>query len=176
LQQKQKEEDDLLVINAHDLKHLVIIPTLDAMEPLWGPGINQKAAVNQLLGTVFQESMIGNVTHLKQIGGPALGIYQIEPATEEDIWENYLKFRTDKASFIRGLMQQHYTEYGTDLVVNLRYATAMARLKYWRRSFKWPKDPNDIPALAIIWDTHYNANPDHGWPSQFMFKFPKDTL
>ena len=77
------------MIDAHDLKHLVIIPTLDAMEPLWGPGINREAAVNLLLGTVFQESVIGNVTYLKQRGGgPALGIYQNEPAKEEDIWEN----------------------------------------------------------------------------------------
>jgi hypothetical protein len=157
------------MINPRDLKKLIIQPTLDAMEPLW-PGASREAAVNLLIGTVLQESVIGGQTHLKQIGGPALGIFQIEPDSAVDHWQNYLSFRPEKASFMRSLMEQHLTvdSYNQELISNLRYATAMARLKYWRRSFTWPEDPNDIEALGQIWDTHYNANPDHGFVSDFV--------
>ena len=82
------------MINHTDLRRLVIQPTLDAMVPLWGTGVNHEAAANLLVGTVFQESVIGNQTRLKQVGGgPALGIFQIEPDTHQDIWDNYLAFR-----------------------------------------------------------------------------------
>ncbi|MEE9541175.1 MAG: hypothetical protein V3V85_06750, partial [Candidatus Thorarchaeota archaeon] len=70
------------------------------MEELW-PGASREAAVNLLLGTVYQESTINGITHLKQVGGPALGIYQIEPDTEHDTWENYLELdRIKKYDFV----------------------------------------------------------------------------
>jgi len=157
------------MINPRELKELVIKPTLVDMERFW-PGASREAAVNLLVGTVLQESVIGGQTHLKQINGPALGIYQIEPDTAADIWSNFLGFRPDEASFVRGLMKQHIKDpdFDQELISNLRYATTMARLKYWRRSFKWPDDPNDIEALGTIWDTHYNANPDHGFVEDYV--------
>ena len=129
------------MIDAKDLKYYVIQPVLSAMEPLW-PGASNPAAVNLLLGTAFQESNVGGVTHLRQIGGgPGLGIYQIETATHDDIWETYLGTRPEKASFVRGLASQNMREdrpFHDDLISNLRYQTVIARIKYWRRKFNWP--------------------------------------
>jgi hypothetical protein len=40
-------------------------------------------AIQLLMGTAAQESHLG--TYLKQINGPALGVFQMEPNTEIDI-------------------------------------------------------------------------------------------
>jgi len=172
------------MIKAAHLREYVIRPTLDAMsrvkddkgKKVWST-INGQAAVNLLLGTIFQESVIGGETYLKQRGGgEGLGVYQIEEATHNDIWRRYLAFRPERASFVRGLARQHIStqeEFRDELIHNLAYATAIARIKYWRRRFTWPDDPNDIKALAEIWNTHYNANPDHGFPEDFIEAYPR---
>lgn len=49
------------------------------------------AAERLLLGTALTES---GLVHLRQSGGgPARGLYQIEPATHRDLWRHYLAFR-----------------------------------------------------------------------------------
>jgi hypothetical protein len=54
-------------------------------------GMHSESAVNLLLGTAAQESQFG--TYFRQIGGgPALGVFQMEPDTEIDIWDNYLRY------------------------------------------------------------------------------------
>ena len=164
------------MINPIDLKVLVIEPTLNEMVPIWGEGVAKPAAVNLILGTIFQESVIGNESRLKQVGGPALGILQIEPNTHKDIWDNYLAFKPDKASFVRSVARQHTDDLDQELIANIPYAVVIARIKYWRRSFEWPADPNDIQALGKIWDTQYNANPDHGFPEDFLRAFPPGVI
>ncbi|KAF0118141.1 MAG: hypothetical protein FD149_866 [Rhodospirillaceae bacterium] len=60
-------------------------------------GLHSPAAEALLLGTAIQESRLG--TYLRQTGGgPALGVYQMEPATHEDIWTNFLAYRPDLAA------------------------------------------------------------------------------
>lgn len=159
------------MISALDLRNLVIVPTLDEMAQYWS-GCNTPAAVNLLIGTVAQESTVGGITRLKQIKGPALGIYQIEPATHKDLWDNYLLTRPDKADYVRRCGSGNWR---MDLTANLKYQTVVARLKYWRARFNWP-DPTDIRALGAIWDKIYNANPDHGTVEQFVAAFPRDAL
>jgi|TARA_Y100000296_G_C5171504_1_gene257537 hypothetical protein len=169
------------MIDPKELRTLIIEPTLREMEGLW-KGIYSEQAVNLLIGIVFQESTIGGVTHLKQVKGPALGIYQIEPETHTDLWETYLAYRPDKASFMRGMIKQHSAEgeedFHQELIYNLKYATAVARLKVWRVSFKdkgvsWPKVPTNVWALGEIWDKCYNANPEKGTVIQFVNHYPK---
>ena len=46
--------------------------------------------VNLLVGTACVESNCGE--YIKQINGPACGIFQIEPNTAKDIQENYIKY------------------------------------------------------------------------------------
>jgi len=168
------------MINSQHLKDFIIEPTLRSMEDLW-PGAGREAAVNLLVGIVAQESTIGGVTYLKQVRGPALGIYQIEPATHQDTWVNYLLNKEEKADFIRGLLgykhPEQEEELHQELIHNLRYATAIARIKIWRSDFKelgvaWPEDPNDKVALGRIWDLAYNANPEKGTVEEFVEAYP----
>ena len=69
------------------LRSKVIRPALTKIN-LWS-----RSAEELILGTAIVES---GLTYLKQRGeGPALGLWQGEPATHEDLYTNYLHFRPD---------------------------------------------------------------------------------
>ena len=119
-------------------------------------GLQSEAAVNLLMGTAAQESAFG--TYLRQVGGgPALGVFQMEPRTEVDIWLNYLQYRDKMAASVRGIAG--YFEMGgisSRLEWNLAYQIAMARIQYRRIKAPLP-DPDDIEGLARYWKEQYNT-------------------
>ena len=167
----------------HQFKECIVEPALKEMAEHFN-GAYSDVAVNLMMGTAWQESLGG--TFLKQLsGGPGLGPYQVEPDTHIDIFDNFLSFRPDDCAFVMGMwpfdaVQNARFDADADihelLVYNLRYATVIARLKYWRNNFDWPDNPNDIQALGQIWDRIYNANPDHGFPEDFTRNFPEEIL
>ena len=54
--------------------------------------LHSQAAEDLVMGTIAQESRMG--TYIRQLGnGPALGISQMEPATHNDIWNNFLAYK-----------------------------------------------------------------------------------
>ena len=62
-------------------------------------GIYSEDATDLIMATGRTESKF---KYLKQIRGPALGFFQMEPATCRDIWENYVIYRP---SYKSGLMK-----------------------------------------------------------------------
>jgi hypothetical protein len=123
----------------------VIRPTLAALE-LGGP-----AAENLLLGTALAES---RMSYLFQAGGgPALGLYQCEPATHADLWANFIE-PTGLAPRVRGLMSDRPPL--EQLVTNLAYATAIARLHYRRVREPLPA-AGDAAALSRYHKRYYNT-------------------
>ncbi|MFQ6017939.1 MAG: hypothetical protein ACE5KF_07060 [Kiloniellaceae bacterium] len=126
-------------------------------------GLDSEAAEWLLLGTALVES---DLTWLVQKGGgPALGLYQIEPRTERDLWRNYLDHRAALAARVRSLMTgQARTQ---QLVTNLAYATAIARLIYRRVPEPLPA-ADDLPGLARYWKAHFNTAAGTGTPRTFM--------
>lgn len=145
-------------INKDQLRDLVIIPTLHEI------GLFSNSAVNLLLGTAAQESHLG--TYIHQMKGPALGIYQLEPFSHDDIYENVLKYHPVlKERVLKFLIPGISTH--ENLIGNLFYATAMARIQYWREPSKLP-EADDIKGLAYYWDKYYNKNPDKGFPDEFI--------
>ncbi|MGA1876446.1 MAG: hypothetical protein ACMUIA_12645, partial [bacterium] len=110
-------------------------------------GLCSQSAVNLLLGTAAQESGFG--TYLRQISGPALGVFQMEPATEEDIWRNYLRYQERLRNSV---VQCTFISFPTPgaLVWNLAYSISMARIKYYRSPDPLPS-PDDIEGLAAYW-------------------------
>lgn len=178
-----------LMIDPVDLKLLVIQPTLTKMEARF-PGAADPAAVNCLSGIAAHESTVGVVTRLKQVSGPALGIYQIEPATHKDVWRNYLSYRPDASDLLllewvpdnaaEALHQpgERFVWSIDDrmLITNLAYATAIARVILYRQSFDWPVDPGDVEALAVIWKNQYNTAQGSGTVEQYVAHFPTVVL
>jgi len=126
--------------------------------------LNTPAAVNLIMGTIAHESHMGKFR--KQIKGPARGIIQMEPATEKDIWENYLRYKLGLSlaitlrAGVKGpdpVQMQH----------NDPYAIIMCRVHYLRVPAKLP-DADNIQALAEYWKKHYNTSLGKGTVLKFM--------
>ena len=138
-----------------------IIRTACLLIDKWSP-----VAEELLLGTAAKESHLGGLGLLQIGGGPAKGAWQMEPATEYDIWFNYLLFRDD----LKNLVTQATGLTGPDLyhlTYNPIYGAIMTRLHYLR--VRDPLPPaHDIPAQAEYWDVHYNRNPEKGFPAEYI--------
>ncbi|MEQ8443111.1 MAG: hypothetical protein RIM33_14240 [Alphaproteobacteria bacterium] len=136
----------------------IIRPTLERAD------LYSKSAENLVLGTALAESRGG--TYLKQLGsGPALGIYQMEPATHKDIYENFLSYRGS----LRARAEQFLypaDDALTQLKTNLAYATVMCRIHYYRVPKALP-DAADIDGLGAYWKDYYNTAEGAGTAEKF---------
>jgi hypothetical protein len=137
---------------AKDMQQYVIKPALDVV------GLGSKSAEILLTGTFLVES--GGV-HLKQITAPTTGgqgFFQIEPTTHRDI-KKWLNAYINKQLLDYILSACYISILPTDddvLVYNLRYATLMARLVYYRNPKPLPAE-NDAKAMAEYHKTVYNT-------------------
>jgi hypothetical protein len=126
-------------------------------------GINTFAAEQLLLGTALVES---NLVYVRQVGGgPALGVYQMEPRTHDDLWASFLPQHPHLMVAVERVMTPQ--DRHEQLVTNLAYATAMARVMYRRVPALLPA-MNDIPAMAAYWKKYYNTNLGKGRPYDFI--------
>ena len=126
--------------------------------------MHSPAAEELLLGTAAHESHLGK--YLRQINGPARGVYQMEPWVEQDIWENYLSYRPARIQRIIDITGINSPDHN-HLQYNPVYATIMARLHYRRISTPLPP-ANDLEQLAHYWKAHYNTAAGRGTPDQFI--------
>lgn len=134
-------------------------------------GLDSKDARNLLIGTCLQESLNGQYS--RQIGGPALGIYQMEPNTHRDIWENFLIYRPKYSRIIKQMIpnDQVSTIPNNDhLIYNPIYATQLCRIHYFRVKEPLP-DTNNVQKLANYWKKYYNTMKGKGKVSEFIEKF-----
>lgn len=150
-------------MNAKQLRELVIRPTLQYLSPAIP---YSETATELLMMTAAHESHLGE--YIAQVGGPALGIYQMEPATENDIWDNYLEYNRQLGvgiyvlSMAPTLKNASLAEReGADLIYSLPYATAMARVHYFRVPEALPEgslqNEETIRKLAAYAKKYYNT-------------------
>ena len=132
-------------------------------------GLYTPAAVQLLLATAIQES---NLLHRKQIGGPALSYFQIEPKTHDDIWDNFLKYRPQLSSKVDQLMSNPAANKIKELENNDKYAAAIARIHYLRVPAPLPKH-NDIVKMAAYWKRYYNTALGKGKEADFINNWNK---
>lgn len=151
-------------INAQQLRELIVRPVLQQI------GWWTQAAENLLMGTAAQESQMG--TYIHQINGPALGIYQIEPATHQDIWTNYLSY---KVGLSIKVAQYGKSKDDNQLIWNLAYSTAIARLIYARDNDELP-DADDIQGLARYYKLNYNTHRGDATVQQFIDNYHRYVL
>lgn len=141
----------------HLLEH-AIRPALNHM------GMGGNAAEQLVLGTAIVES---NLTYLRQHNnGPALGFWQMEPTTHDDIYKTYLEYRRN----LRKLLSKLTTDGNIDhipiedrqmqMTWNLRYGAAMCRLKYYRSPDALP-EAGDYEGLATFHKLCYNSPLGH---------------
>lgn len=139
------------MINVKQLEELIIVPTLQYLDPEIP---FSDAAVELLKMTAAHESHLGS--YIAQVNGPALGIYQMEPATEDDIWTNFLEYRHGLSDKIDTLCSDLVYPPSKELASNLVFATAMARVHYYRDKYPLP-DAMDIEGLAQYAKRVYNT-------------------
>ena len=126
-------------MDAQQLHDHIIKPTLEYM----GGNYNTVEARFLLLCTAAIESECGH--YIKQVGGPALGIWQMEPATHSDIWENCdalydaLGQSVVHLALHSNVNENHAFDGEADLIHSPMYACAMARLKYSMDAKALPK-------------------------------------
>jgi len=151
-------------MDANQLRQLIIEPVCDHL------GLKSPVATNLLLGTCAQESHMG--AYIKQVGaGPALGIYQMEPATHDDLWKNFLAYKPALATLVKDYSLKQADSQ--QLVGNLFYATAMIRVHYYRIPAALPGDPANIAALAHYWKLYYNTPLGAGTEAEFIANYKK---
>lgn len=147
------------MIHPQQLRKYIIRPALESIS-MWS-----EAAENLIFGTACVESRCGHF--LKQLrNGPGLGVYQMEPATHSWL-KTYLARR--KLIKKRIITACALTDIPDDeaLIYHLRYATAMARLRYWVVPHPLPS-ANDIEGLALYWKAHYNSYAGKGQVNDFV--------
>ncbi|EUK19230.1 hypothetical protein [Commensalibacter papalotli (ex Servin-Garciduenas et al. 2014)] len=140
------------------LKNEIIQPALDYL------GLGGVRAINQVTGTFLAEGYAGGSTYLKQLGkGPAVGAMQMEPATYNDIWKNFLA--GPKRSHLAALLKNIAGEWNTDangipkpttMTGNIFFAAAMCRVFYLRVPTALPFG-NDAIAMAQYHKKYYNT-------------------
>jgi len=143
----------------------VIRPALESI------GLYSDAAAELLLGTALQES---NLRYLKQIGGgPALGLYQVEPATHDDIWTNFLAYRPELGTKVNALVCHNRSP--EKMIWNLHYATAIARIVYVRDSEPLPEQ-GDYEGQAHTWKRVFNTYLGAGTEEEYLENWHKHLI
>jgi hypothetical protein len=96
------------------------------------------------------------------------GFFQMEPATHDDIWENYLRRRLDLLNGLKRLLIRDM-DLHDQLQGNLFYAAAMCRIHYMRFPEPLPA-PGDWPGFAAYWKKYYNTPAGAGTIEGFLQK------
>lgn len=149
------------MLDPNGFRQYIIRPTLVHLE-LWS-----EAAELLMLGTVLVES---DLRWLKQKRkGPGTGLFQMEKVTHEDLWKSYLNKSRNEKLKAKVLWLTSRMPLEEQLIHNLAYATAMARVLYWRR----PEalfEADDVAGLAKYWKDHYNTYLGKGKEEDFIKK------
>jgi hypothetical protein len=151
-------------IDVEQLRINIIRPVLTRLD------LHTPAAENLVLGTALQES---HARYIRQIDGPAMGIYQMEPATHYDLYKNFLSYDKtlrQRVMNFAGYFSGDLPDPG-ELIGNLFYATAMCRVHYRRQ--KDPLPTNEPYALAQYWKNLYNTRYGKGTVEQAVPHFQR---
>jgi hypothetical protein len=140
------------MINPGQLKDLIIIPTLSKLQTY------SDDAAELLLFTCAVESEGGS--YIKQVKGPALGIYQLEPNTHTDIWINYIQNKGRIRQILAMNFGCHTIPQAERLIYDLRVKEALPK-----------KD--DIDAMYAYYKKYYNTEKGKATKDKSIKKYEK---
>ena len=138
-----------------DPKHFVlhvIRPALTRIQR-WSP-----EAEVLVLGTALHESELRWL--FQRPNGPAMGLFQMEPSTHSDCWQNWLRYPVN--ADLRNAVMRTASYYSGDypdpgeMRFNFLYAAAMCRVKYLRAQPPLPVR-NDAAGMAAYHKNFYNS-------------------
>lgn len=136
------------MLNINQFRELIVKSSLNDLM------MYSEDAEELMVFTCATESLGG--TYLAQVGGPALGIYQMEPLTYNDIWQTYIN--QDPKLNLKMIMHFHCNKMPPEewLIYDLRFATAMTRLLYSRIKEPLPS-AKDVDAIWAYYKKYYNT-------------------
>lgn len=123
--------------------------------------------INMLLETACVESNCGQ--YIKQVNGPACGVFQIEPNTAKDIQNNFLKYKS-KYQLYHDLLYIKSLTLEENLCYNLAYSIFMCRMFYLRIK---ETIPNTVEERAKYWKKYYNTELGKGTVEKYLEKAKK---
>lgn len=154
------------MLNNSQVRELIIQPALDKIAAY------SEEAEELLVATLAHESLGG--TYLSQIKGPALGIYQMEAATYDQLWQGFI---TTRPVLMRNLLTGCGYVVRPDasvMVHNLWYATMMARIYYLRVPDKLPA-ADDLQAIYQYYKSYWNTALGKADEGSFMKHYQQFT-
>jgi hypothetical protein len=141
----------------------------DVLQKLGEKYCNPKA-----LDLVYNTGLVeSKYVYLKQIKGPAVGMFQIEPWVGVSTCKDYLQFRESlmkKVAEVCKLDWKYFLEPTEDdwryiLTTNIAAQIVFCRLHYWRV----PKPlPQTLEEQAMQWKQYYNTAKGAGTPEKFI--------
>lgn len=168
------------MLNYKQLKDFIIKPSLEALD-LYNPNLEEL-----LSGICAQESLGG--TYIHQDKGTALGIYQMEPKTHDDIWQNYLiKILDSSINLYYKIIHSNNLKIALNktffgritgqpdsklLMYNLFYATQMAAVFIHRLNRDFP-DRANVKDMAKFWKAFWNTPEGKGTTDEFVNNYNK---
>jgi len=103
---------------------------------------------------------------LEQMGGPAVGFFQVEPATIQDVWDNYVFYRPEIKTDLYALGFDD-GDMKHSVMSSVALQVAFARLQY--RRFKDPlPSAQDMQSQAKYWKKFYNTELGRGTIEHFL--------
>ncbi|AUS01812.1 hypothetical protein NVP1293O_24 [Vibrio phage 1.293.O._10N.261.52.E1] len=136
------------MIRPDHLRKYVIEPSLIRL----GSRYKSDDAVELLLMIAAHESHLGEYLH--QVGGPAVGIFQMEPATFHDCLVNFVRYNR----ILENQLGQEFYRLPNPayMAFDLSFATAMARVQLYRQPEALPHR-SDIRAMAEYAKKYWNT-------------------
>lgn len=135
------------MLDIKQFRELVVLPALHDLQ------MYTKEFAELLVFTCATESAGG--TYIKQITGPAVGIFQIEPNSLTDLWVNYV---VRNARYLN-LLSMNFGLYKMpdpiDLITNMKLAAGVCALFYKRHKVNCLSMEPD--ALWEIYKKYYNT-------------------
>ncbi|HEV2099317.1 MAG TPA: hypothetical protein VGR45_10370 [Stellaceae bacterium] len=146
-----------MTIAAADFRTYVVEPALGALVPAGVP--YSLTAADLLMATAAVESCLGS--YLMQCGGPAIGVFQIEPASLANLWA---KLTPRQLAAMRSIStpQSPVTQIATNLV----FAAAICRLFYWHDPMPLP--PHTANGLWSMYKPVWNSAAGATTEPEFM--------
>ena len=110
--------------------------------------------------------------YLHQISGPAIGIFQMEPATHNSLYANYINYRPPIKANVENWVAPVLLNRAEQMAWNLGYATVMARIRYFREKEALPAADDD-QGLARYWKRYYNTPLGKGTEEEFVYSLSR---
>lgn len=156
-------------MNILEIRNEIVIPALLSINSYSLAAEQLVMATGQAESLFKHTRQVAKYTNGKPVYGPARSWWQIEPATHNDMFANYLG-SSKRRYLLDGLMKlSHSAGDPEELVYNQKYAASMCRIHYLRVPAKLPEE-NHWQDMARYWKKYYNTVLGKGTEDGFLNK------